>query len=308
MKKKIVSLLLAAFMLCTATVASSCEKAGESVSETVAKALEKTAALNSFDAEMEMTMDMSMEGMTMSVPMTVAMKAENVNSEKPVYSATMSTSMLGMNMDVDLYCDGEWVYYSGDGMEYKMPVSEAGEEYDYTGDVDDMIQDIPEELFKDKQFINNDDGSKTVTIDIEEKMFADIYGELIESLNEDSDETVNNVKISDAKVSVTVSGGYISVYDISFKMSMTSYDVETVSDVKACVKYNNPGQEVTVTPMEGYLDFEEYDPYSVFEGLEDFEDFGDLEGLEGFEDLEGFGDFEDYDVFSDLEDLEGLEF
>ncbi len=302
---------------------ASCEKQ-ESVSDAVASAVEKTNELDSFEAEITMEIAMAMEGMTMTVPMTVDMKAENANGEKPIFSATMSTSLLGMAVEADLYCDGEWVYYSGDGMEYKMPAEESGDEYDYTGDIDAMLKDIPGELFKDKQFAKNDDGSSTVIIDVPNEVFAEIYDELIDSMNEEStDEAVGDVEISDAKISITIKDGYISVYDISFKMSMTTYDVESTSEVKTSVTFKNPGEKVTVTPMEGYQDFEEYDPYAAFEGLgdlgdfEDFEDFEDydifegLEGLEDFGDFGDFGEFDDYDVFAELEglgDLEGLEF
>ena len=45
--------------------------------------------------------------------------------------------------------------------------------------------------------------------------------------------------------------------DIAFTMDMTVEGVSTTVEAKATVTYENPGQPVTVTPPEGYQDFEE---------------------------------------------------
>lgn len=256
MKKKIMSLLLIACMLCTATMFASCDNA--SAAEIVSNAVEKTGNLNSYAAEMKIEIDMAAEGMTLNIPMTTDMKVQNAKSENPLMSATTSMSMLGQTVKMDVYSDGSWVYMSSDGMSYKVSMEAAGDEYDYAGSMDDMIKALPEDLLENVEVEKNEDGSKTVSAEIPGDTFSEIYGDLVESMNETSGGTgVEDLTVSDAKVSITVADDYITVYDISFKMELTTEGIETVSEVKATTTFKNPGEEVAVTPMEGYQDFEE---------------------------------------------------
>lgn len=257
--KKVISLCLLLCILCTCLLPA-CSKT-KSVFETVDEAIRKTQDLDSMVATMKMEMNMAMEGMTLSIPITAEIKATGLKSESPVVSTAMSTSMLGQKMDIDVYQEGTWAYVSMEGMSYKMDTSKAEAEYDFSGDVQDMLQALPEDLFKDIQPEKKDDGSVTVTIPIPEDTFTNIYDAMVDNVNSTAGmEADIDVKIENAVVKITVANSYISLYELEFSMTMVIEGTTTKTDVTASVAYSNPGASVTITPPEGYQDFEDFTP------------------------------------------------
>lgn len=270
MKRRLLSLLLAMMVLCTGVLFTACVKEGApdetespSVSDVINGALEKTQNLDSIAAEMKMEMNMAMEGMTMSVPMTAKIKAKDIRGESPVISAVISMEMFGESIDIEMYQEGQWAYIAMDDMKYKASVEDMGAEYDYADDVTDMLQKIPEELLADAELVKAEDGSQTVTISFPEEKFAEIYNDFIEGVNSDTETDVEDMKMSDTVVKITVNNGYVTVYDIAFTMEMAVEEATSQIEVKATLTYGNPGEAVTVTPLEGYQDFEEMDD-SIF--------------------------------------------
>lgn len=256
MKKRIVSLALIFCILCISLTLTACK---ESTFSIVSKALDKTENLESMHAEMSLEMNMAMDGMTLSIPITADIKATGIHGDSPVISTDIAMSMFGQNVETEMYQEGEWTYMIIDDMKYKTKVSDGESEFDYSDDVNNMIQEIPEELFKNVDAINGNDGSMTVTIPIPDEFFSDIYSDFVDDINSSTGVEGTDVKIKDAIVKITVLNGYISVYDMEFKMDMTVYDVATTTDVKASVTYKDPGKEITITPPEGYQSFEELD-------------------------------------------------
>lgn len=256
MKKRIVSLVLALCILCVGGLFTSCNQIN--TFGVIVQAMEKTKAMDSMAAEMKMQMDMEMEGMSLSIPVTADIKATGLDSDKPIMYTNMSMSMLGQTVDMEMYMEDGWAYIDAMGMQYKTNATEEISQYDYKDDIDAMLQEIPEELLKDAEFVENDDGSKTVFISISNEQFAEIYDDYIDSVNETAGTSVvEDMTISDAVVTITVADEYISVYDMKFTMTMNVEGVSTTTKVTASVTYENPGQEVTITPPEGYQDYEE---------------------------------------------------
>ena len=257
--KKIIALCLLLCILCTCLL-SACARA-KTPFETMNEAIQKTQALDSMAATMEIEMNMVMEGMTLSVPITAEIKAAGLKSENPVMSTAMSTSMMGQKMEVDVYQEGAWAYVTMEGMSYKMDTSKAESEYDFSGDMNAILQTLPEDLFKEIQLEKQDDGSVSVTIPIPEEMFTQIYGDLIANMNNTAGlDTTLDIKIEDAVVKITAANDYISLYEMEFTMSMEMQGIAVKIDATASIKYTNPGAPVTVTPPEGYQDFEDLTP------------------------------------------------
>ncbi len=262
MMKKWMALALAVCLCLCCVSCGLVEKA--SAFATVHDAIEKTRALDSMDCELDMEMTMSMEGMTMTVPVKAAIKAKNTNS-KPVAHSTVSTQMLGMDMEIEMYQEGDWAYIRMKGAEYKVNMAaEEAAEYDYTDEAQAMLQDLPEDLFKDVKAQENEDGSATVTVPIPNEVFTTVYKDLLASLNDSADEEGMKVTVKDAVVKITVADGYVTVYDMSFGMDVDVMGMATSYQVKGAVKYINPGADVTVTPMEGYQDFKELSEDTLF--------------------------------------------
>ena len=191
MKKKLISLLLALTVLCMGVLFTSCgndnapeETKAKTTFEIINEALQKMESLESMDAQLKMEMNMSSEGITMSIPMTIKMKAKDLKTEKPILSMVISMSMLGQNIDMELYQEDQWAYMVMGDLKYKASAKQMEGEFNYVEDADNMLQQIPEELLKDVQLTQAEDGSQTVTVTFPEEMFAQTYGDFIESVGE----------------------------------------------------------------------------------------------------------------------------
>lgn len=257
MKKRIVSLLLALCIVCVCGLLASCNQV--STYMVVSQAIEKTEKLDSMAAEMEIEMTMSMMGMDITVPIKADVKAKGLQGDAPVTFAKMSMSMMGETMEFDMYQEGDWAYYVIADMKYKTNIAEAQAEYDYSDTMTDMLQDLPEDLLKDVELVKNEDGSRTMTVSLSDEQFTEIYEEILDDTSAEYGTSVNDLSISDAEISITVADGYISVFDMKFTMNMTVEGVETSADAAYNIKYKDLGKEVTITPPEGYQDFEEMD-------------------------------------------------
>lgn len=246
---------MALLMLCG--LLSACENGAvkeKTTAEKLSEAIEKTEALNSVSAQMEIEMKMGTEGLSMSIPMTIDLKCKDAKSENPTIWVKMATEMLGQSVEIEVYQEDQWVYMVAGDMKYKTKNEDAAEEFDYS---DDILQEIPSQLLEGIQSVKNDNGSETVTIAIPNEMFAEIYEDLIESLNSDDSVELSQIKISDAEVNITMDKGFITKYDMSFVMEMSVESMATKTEAKVSITYDKPGSEVEITPPEGYKDFKE---------------------------------------------------
>ena len=249
--KKILLTLLALIL-----VASFASCGALKTEKVINDAIENTSKLTEFEAKMDMVIDMSMTGMTMNVPMNISMKVKDADKENPIVWANMSTSVLGEAVEMESYMDKDYVYLVSDGEGCKMSIDETDDEYDYTDDVNDILQKLPVDLIKDTELIK-ENGTFKITVNIPDGTFKEIFDDLIDSMSEASlGEFIGDFDISDCVVTVTVKDDYVTNYDISYKMSMTANGVKIDSSVTAKVEYVNPGQSVTITPPDGYENFE----------------------------------------------------
>lgn len=271
MKKRIACLILALSVLCTGIMLTACGNDGgkpktepttiaeKSVAEVLNEALEKTGNLDSMAAVMKMEMNMAAEGITMSIPITANIKAKDIKGDNPVTSVLVTMSMFGEEMNIEMYQEGKWAYMVLGDMKYKMNAKDLGNEFNYSDSANDMLKVLPEDLLKDVELIKAEDGSQTATISISSEKFAEIYDELIDTVNSETGSETGTIKISDAVVKITVANGYVSIYDIVFTMDMDVDGTNTTTEVKTTLTYEKPGEAVTVIPPEGYQEFEEMD-------------------------------------------------
>ena len=284
MKKKIITLLL---VFCLAICFVGCGKSttdkndgnenstpAQSDVVSVNDAVKKTQELDSVDATLKMEMKMSEDGMDITIPIVADIKAKALKSDSPIISTVMTMSMMGEELEMEMYQENDWVYIAEGGTGYKMSAADMGSDYDYAGDMKDMLKTLPDDLVKSAKSEKAEDGSTTYTIDVSGEKFTEIYADFLSGVNEDSGMTGEDVKISDVIIKITTSNDYVSVYEMNFIMDVTIDEVASKFDVNASITYNNLGKEVTVTPPSGYQDFEElggFDDYEDYEDLEDFE-------------------------------------
>ena len=251
--KKIVALLL---VLClTSMLFAGCgtKPAGEQIAE----ALNKTQALDSIDAKMTMNVTMAMQGVTIELPVTMDIKGDALQTDSPKMAIDMAMTMMGETAKMEMYMEGEWAYYVMDDFKYKMKISELDASDDYSDSVDSLVQDLPEDLLKDIKLEEKSDGSKSVTIDISADKFSELYKDIMEGMNSSAGAGTDNVEITGCSVSLTMKDGYITEYAMSYDMQMTVEGISVTANAEAAVVYKNPGSKVTVTPPEGYQDFQD---------------------------------------------------
>ena len=188
MKKRLFSLLLALTMLCVSVFVTGCGKGNtgsedKTAFEVINAALEKTRNLDSVAAQMKMEINLTSVGISMSVPMTIEMKAKGLKSANPVVSLDISMAILGQNIEFEMYQEDNWMYVVWGEMKYKSATDDTGSENDYAENFADILQKIPEAMLKDVEMVKAADGSQTTTISFPAEVFADIYDDFIENVN-----------------------------------------------------------------------------------------------------------------------------
>ncbi len=274
--KKLLSLTLAVLMLMTLM---SCTQK-KTTYEILTEAAEKTVKLDNYDADVELNLSFAMEGMTLSIPASMEIKASDVFSGSPKAYMNADISYMGMlTIDLALYYEKEYIYLSMMGETAKYNIKEfidkitdediSAESESYAEEYQTMLKNALAEV----EAVENEDGSKTISYILSGELLKEIA-----TATEASEELQSSeFEISDFEITQTVDkDGYITVSDIKFTISVTgdvsglgatdSMQVDLVFDLTTTI--NNPGEPVEVTPMEGYESFEEVSPTEDM--LEDF--------------------------------------
>lgn len=262
--KKLTSLLLALLLIASLPLFVSCKK---SAYQTFTDAYEKYSALDSIDAKMDIKMKMEMTGATFEMPMSYNIKASGIKTQNPVFNADTTVSMLGMEMNLDVYSDGEYYYVSMMNQKVKINADnqESVSEYNVIEDMDTLIIELPEELFENQVFVVNPDGTKSLELAVSGEKFNELYSDFAKELADSAAEGLEygDLSFEDIKIKLTVNkDGYLSEYDLSFvmNMSMSMMGTEVLAKITTdCpIDINNPGKEVIVTPPEDLDSYVEY--------------------------------------------------
>ncbi len=289
MKKKILSCLLMLCMLLTPVLLVSCDEEPDATPPTttpadntpssgngnpsspskkptakqlekqLSDALDKLNALEELDCKYVITAEYLMDGVTMTMPITMIMKGKNLTSADPIMYTDVSFSMMGNSFAMTQYHEDGWDYTVMDGETYKMQ-SEAGLDEDEEL-MDGLMTDLEGTEILDMTkltYKNNADGSRTVTTEIDGEKFQEVFAEAMEFMDEYAAMGENtNVEIRDASISFTIKNGYVISYTMQYTMDLLIDGTEAVCNMEGTVEVFNPGQPVTITPPEGYLDFED---------------------------------------------------
>lgn len=254
MKKRIGLLLLAACMIVMCVAFASCGKT--SAYDVVSKAIKNTQKLDSVAMEVTSEIGTKMDGASFSIPITADITATGLTSENPEIYTETATSMWGISMNVKMYQKDGWAYIDDGDSQHKTQDAETISEQDLINSVDLIVQELPEDVLKDVELMENEDGNQMVKLSIPEEKFLDIYGDFAKEIAGEYDAA--EADISDVDITIVVENEYVSEYKMAFSMKSTEEDDDTEMTVEFNVTYKNPGEAVTVTPLEGYQEFEEY--------------------------------------------------
>lgn len=261
MKKRFLAITLVLCLSFLGVLATSCQRE-LTAAELLQKADEKTMALEAYSAVMDLQIDMDMMGFSMEIPMTVDMKVKNP-LDNPTTRAKYSMDMLGQTIEMDIYMEDGWMYFSmgeteyTEAEQYKTNMAEFMAEYDFTGDAQDLLKELPDDLLADVVPVKNEDGSRTVSVVLSADVFNEVFAELVESIGETSG-AEGDISIGDAKVEITVlENGYYSDYKVEYQMSVNVSGIDADCNVVMSMHYNDPGTPVEITPPEGYMNYPE---------------------------------------------------
>ncbi len=296
MKKKLIALMLMICLLATSVLLVACDleespaepaattpaattpsSSSSSSKPVTAKSLEtelsnaitKTEDLNDIDMSYVIKIKMEMPGVTIDMPINMVMQAKNMDSNDPIMYMSMEYSVMGEEYTMINYHENGWDYTVDNGESYKTESSVSADDEDEDSTDNPFMTDLSDKDILDMDkltYTNNADGSRTVTVSVDNEKFQEVFAEAMEWLDEfammgDDGE----ITISDATVDYTIKNGYVVSYNLKYTMTMTIDGVTTVCYMEADTEIKNPGKPVTITPPAGYRNFEEYDPMGDFD-------------------------------------------
>ena len=246
----------------------------------VKEATEKTLAATSCEAKMVYVVDTDMFGTQMKTTADLVLTYNGeeigVDGKSVIEMADSKTEM-----PCRYYYDGEYLYMTMLGEGYKIAATEE-DFVEEVGSFNEYIVVLPEELFEG---ITGD--AENIVLTLDETTLKNLYGEAI---GEEIGEDLSDVTIKDGKITLSVKDGYLSTFNVSFTCEVGMGEEDTVTYVFSQETTFTQYGDVTVTPMEGYEDFEEMDDDLLFgdddivweddELFEDDEFFWDDELLE----------------------------
>lgn len=264
MKKRIISLLLVFCLL--GTLLSACKKGGSvNAQDLITKAAEKTATLQDIDLTLDIQIEVSVQGVNVSIPANLSLKLKDAATGNPQLYASVNASAVGQTIDCELYWDGDWAYIEYNGEGFKISTEDFDPEDIFagssgnTGSSSDDLGINTQDLLKDAAVTNNSDGSQSVTILIPGTLFDELYDTILGGMSSSANMNPGDLKIKDTTMTVTVKDEYLVGYNIETAMDATVEGQSMSFSMKFDLKLNNPGQTVTITPPSGYQNYPEFD-------------------------------------------------
>lgn len=253
--KRIISAALALVLIAFTVLLTSCES--KSAQDKVNEAIVKARDADAFEASLSIVVAMHFEDDEDTVyPDELHVVKKNANSEKPEILHQRTMYFLGMPFAILTYTDsGEWGYVATFDSTYKTPYEGVAQSVN-TKEIDRLLFKLPPMVFENAGIIRNEDGSTTYYLDVEKNLFHELYGKLLNTMKDRMEvEDSRLIRISNARVEITLDDGNLRDYDIFFDMASDGKEYPRNASVTVELDYLAFGDDVVLTPPEGYLDF-----------------------------------------------------
>lgn len=267
--KKLLSILLAMVLLCGTCLLTACGGNGGDANNddgkkdepvdlyTVVKnATEQTLAATSYEAKSVFVLDTEMFGTKMKTTADLVFKC-NGNQVGAEGKSILEMADSKTETPLKFYYDGEFLYMTMLGEGYKI----AATEEDFAEEVGNSsvyIVVLPEKLFEGVTGT-----ADNVVLTVDDATLKDLYGEAIgDVIGEDIDD-LSQLTVKDGKITISVKDGYLATFNVAYTCEIV-VEEETVTYVCSQETTFTQYGDVTVTPMEGYEDFEEMDDDFLF--------------------------------------------
>ena len=267
MKKRVLPVLLAGLMVLGF---SGCQKADPT--EILQNAMTKTQSLESVEYDAGLSFDAEISGMRIGMDLDMNLKAIN-DKENPAMAYTVSTSLMGQDVNVDMtYQDGT-LYM--DSMGYKVKsaidyddfVKKNGQLFELTKFDSEDVKDLADLEMK----MDGDNIIFSFTAD--EKEGQDLLDAIMQAMEMESGDTAEQIKLKSLSGEYTVNkDGYLTGQKIVMSCEMTQDDITSAADITLDLSLVNPGQTVEIT-VDDPDSYQEASDNSIDSGI-----FGDTTG------------------------------
>lgn len=217
------------------------------------EASKKNSQMSSMAATSIVNMNMTMDGQTIPVSMTMDMKFKDLNQGSMKYFVNMHMNMTGLSMNGTMfYTDG---YYYIDMMGQKQKVAM---------DLDSMTQTINNELNISETgsmagYMQNvsvsDDGNGNKIVSYTSDISG--MGDYIQNMYDQMGIEVNSISLKSMNAAAVINPeGYIVSENINMSFSLAALDKVVDADMNMQMNYTNIGQPVyfTLPSTEGYVE------------------------------------------------------
>lgn len=291
--KKLTALLLTVLMVASMFTLVGCNQ--KSADELIPDAIENTSELDSFDVDYKISVDASVMGMGMEVPVEGKIQVAGIDDidDLELYASfevdlsdmedllgAYGGGSLGGSVEGEVaYSDG-WLYVKYDVMgesgEAKADVSEYIDEIAAELDgmnMDDVMDQLPSEAtmmldaFKDMfdelledADVEREKGNRVVTLKIDTDNINDMIGGVMSLIGYAADMDLPGFSIEKLKSTITVNRKeYIVGFDTEVEVSMDISGIAFDAEAKIEFTLNDPGSKVKVSTIKGSKNFEEVD-------------------------------------------------
>lgn len=267
MKKRVLPVLLAGLMVLGF---SGCQKADPT--EILQNAMTKTQSLESVEYDAGLSFDAEISGMRIGMDLDMNLKAIN-DKENPALAYTMSTSLMGQDVNVDMIYQDGTLYM--DSMGYKVKsaidyddfIKDNGQIFDLTKLDSDDVKDLTNLEMK----MDGDNIIFSFTAD--EKEGQDLLDAIMQAMEMESGGTTEQIKLKSLSGEYTVNkDGYLIGQKIVMSCEMTQDNITSAADITVDMSLVNPGQTVEIK-VDDPDSYQEASDNSIDSGI-----FGDTTG------------------------------
>jgi len=267
MKKRVLPVLLAGLMVLGF---SGCQKADPT--EILQNAMTKTQSLESVEYDAGLSFDAEISGMRIGMDLEMNLKAIN-EKENPALAYTMSTSLMGQDVNVNMIYQDGTLYM--DSMGYKVKsaidyddfIKDNGQIFDLTKLDSEDVKDLTNLEMK----MDGDNIIFSFTAD--EKEGQDLLDAIMQAMEMESDGTTEQIKLKSLSGEYTVNkDGYLIGQKIVMSCEMTQDNITSAADITVDMSLVNPGQTVEIK-VDDPDSYQEASDNSIDSGI-----FGDTTG------------------------------
>ena len=267
MKKRVLPVLLAGLMVLGF---SGCQKADPT--EILQNAMTKTQSLESVEYDAGLSFDAEISGMRIGMDLDMNLKAIN-DKENPALAYTMSTSLMGQDVNVNMIYQDGTLYM--DSMGYKVKsaidyddfIKDNGQIFDLTKLDSEDVKDLTNLEMK----MDGDNIIFSFTAD--EKEGQDLLDAIMQAMEMESDGTTEQIKLKSLSGEYTVNkDGYLIGQKIVMSCEMTQDNITSAADITVDMSLVNPGQTVEIK-VDDPDSYQEASDNSIDSGI-----FGDTTG------------------------------